>query len=67
MLDHLSEIMNYKPEEPGCAPTNDRLIRFYHFLEKPDYQKFFVWVDFEEDVLQSNYDRAPLFYEAGKL
>jgi hypothetical protein len=67
MLKYLDDIMNYKPDEEATAPTNERLARFYAFLEKQDYQKFFVWVDFENPELCSDYYKAPLFYEAGKL
>ena len=27
-------ITNYKPDEEATAPTNERLARFYQFLEK---------------------------------
>ena len=59
-------VNNYKPEEEGTTPTNERLAKFYQFLEKQDYQKFFVWVDFENPTLESDFYMAPLFYEAGK-
>ena len=37
-------VNNYKPEgEESTAPTNERLAKFYQFLEKEDYQKFFVY------------------------
>ena len=67
MLKYLEDLMNYNPEEEATAPTNERLSRFYHFLEKPDYSKFFVWVDFENPELLTDFYKAPLFYEAGKL
>ena len=60
-------VNNYKPEEEGTTPTNERLAKFYQFLEKQDYQKFFVWVDFEKPTLESDFYMAPLFYEAGKV
>ena len=67
MLKQLeTNVNNYKPEEEGTAPTNERLAKFYQFLEKQDYQKFFVWVDFENPTLESDFYSAPLFYEAGK-
>ena len=67
MLKYLDDIMNYKADEEATAPTNERLAKFYSFLEKQDYQKFFVWVDFDNPSLMCDYDKAPLFYEAGKL
>ena len=66
MLKHLDDLMNYKPDEEATAPTNERLSRFYQFLEKQDYSKFFVWVDFENPELLTDFYKAPLFYEAGK-
>ena len=66
MLKFLDEIMNYKAEEEATAPTNERLSQFYAFLEKTDYDKFFVWVDFDNGQLRWSFERAPHFYEAGK-
>ena len=66
MVKFLDELMNYKADEEATAPTNERLAQFYHFLEKPDYTKFFVWVEFENPELRWSFERAPLFYEAGK-
>ena len=66
MLKFLSEIVNYKADEPATAPTNERLSQFMAFLEKPDYTKFFVWVDFNEGDLRWSFERCPQFYEAGK-
>ena len=60
-------ITNYKSDEEATAPTNERLARFYQFLEKNDYQKFFVWVDFENPTLMTDFYSAPQFYEAGKF
>ena len=66
MLGFLGDLMNYNPEEERTAPTNERLAQFYAFLEKSDYTKFFVWVDFEDKTLRWSFERAPQFYEAGK-
>jgi len=64
MLKFLDEIMNYKAEEEATAPTNERLSQFVAFLDKPDYSKFFVWVDFNEHYLRWSFERCPQFYEA---
>lgn len=34
MLKYLDDIMNYKADEEATAPTNERLVKFYSFLEK---------------------------------
>lgn len=58
--------MAYKPEEPSCEATNERLEQFSFFLDKEEYNKFFVWVDFESGELQMDFYSAPKFYERGK-
>ena len=58
--------MAYKPEEPSCEATNERLEQFSFFLDKEEYNKFFVWVDFESSELQMDFYSAPKFYERGK-
>ena len=58
--------MAYKPEEPSCEATNERLEQFSFFLYKEEYNKFFVWVDFESGELQMDFYSAPKFYERGK-
>ena len=67
MLGFLGDLMNYNAEEERTAPTNERLSQFGAFLDKTDYQKFFVWVDFEDKTLRWSFERAPVFYEAGKF
>ena len=67
MLKFLDDIPNYKADEEATAPTNERLSQFYAFLEKPDYTKFFVWIEFENPELRWSFERAPYYYEAGKL
>jgi dynein heavy chain len=42
--------------------TNDKLQKFYEFLQKPDYIKFFVWLNEKLDV-ELSYDSAPKFFE----
>lgn len=64
MLKFLDDIMNYKAEEEATAPTNERLEQFYHFLERPDNTRFFVWVQFDNPELRFSFDRAPHFYES---
>ena len=66
MLKFLDDIPNYKADEEATAPTNVRLSQFFAFLEKTDYTRFFVWIEFENPELRWSTDRAPLFYEAGK-
>ena len=66
MLKFLDDIPNYKADEEATAPTNERLSQFYAFLEKPDYTKFFVWIEFENPELRWSFERAPYYYEAGK-
>ena len=44
--------------------TNDKLQKFYEFLQKPDYVKFFVWLN-EKLEVELSYDSAPKFF--GKL
>ena len=66
MLKFLDDIPNYKAEEEATAPTNERLSQFYAFLEKADYTKFFVWIEFENPELRWSFERCPYFYEAGK-
>jgi hypothetical protein len=56
-------IMAYKPEESSCEATNERLEQFSFFLDKEEYNKFFVWVDFESGELQMDFYSAPKFYE----
>ena len=58
--------MAYKPEEPSCEATNERLEQFSFFLDKEEYNKFFVWVDFETGELRLDFYSAPKFYERGK-
>ena len=58
--------MAYKPEEPSCEATNERLEQFSFFLDREEYNKFFVWVDFESGELQMDFYSAPKFYERGK-
>ena len=67
MVKFLDDLMNYKADEEATAPTNTRLVQFYNFLEKSDYSKFFVWVEFENPELRWSFERAPHFYESGKL
>ena len=67
MLKGLAELTNYRADEPGTAPTNERLSQFYAFLEKPDYSKFFVWVDFDAPELRWSFERTPHYYEACKF
>ena len=66
MVKHLDNIMNYKSEDPNHAPTNERLQQFSYFLDKDDYNKFFVWVDFDTSELRWDFYNAPKFYERGK-
>ena len=66
MLKYVEEIMNYKADEESTAPTNERLSQFHAFLEKTDYDKFFVWVEFENPELRWSFERAPHYYEASK-
>ena len=66
MLKFLDDIPNYKAEEEATAPTNERLSQFCAFLDKSDYTKFFVWVEFENPELRWSFERCPLYYEAGK-
>ena len=66
MLKYLDDIPNYKADEEATAPTNERLSQFYAFLEKPDYTKFFVWIEFDNPELRWSFERCPLYYEAGK-
>ena len=66
MVKHLDNIMNYKADDPLTAPTNERLQQFSFFLEKDDYHKFFVWVDFETMELRWDFTNAPKFYDRGK-
>ena len=44
---------------------NDKLRRFHDFLENPEYQKFFVWVEMESLQILTSFAAAPLFYESG--
>ena len=67
MLKGLAELTNYRADEPGTVPTNERLSQFYAFLEKPDYSKFFVWVDFDAPELRWSFERTPQYYEACKF
>ena len=67
MLKFLDDIPNYKADEEATAPTNERLSQFYAFLEKTDYTKFFVWIEFENPELRWSFERAPYYYEAGKF
>jgi len=41
--------------------TNEKLQRFYNFLETPDYVKFFVWLGDNGDI-DTSYDHAPAFF-----
>ena len=66
MVKHLENIMNWKGEDPRMAPTNERLQQFSYFLDKEEYSKFFVWVDFETMELRWDFYSAPKFYERGK-
>lgn len=47
MLQNVEKITNYSAEEEAMAPTNERLSQFHAFLEKTEYSKFFVWIDFD--------------------
>ena len=67
MLKFLDDVPNYKADEPSTAPTNERLSQFYAFLEKANYTKFFVWIEFKNPELRWSYERCPYFYEAGKF
>ena len=66
MLRGLSELTNYRADEPETAPTNERLSQFFAFLERSDYSRFFVWVDFDNPELRWSFERAPHYYEASK-
>ena len=67
MLKNVEEIVNYNAAEEATAPTQERLSQFHLFLEKTDYDKFFVWVEFENPELRWSFERAPYYYEASKL
>ncbi len=47
MLQNVEKITNYSADEESMAPTNERLSQFHAFLEKTEYSKFFVWIDFD--------------------
>ena len=57
MLRGLTELTNYRADEPETAPTNERLSQFYAFLERSDYSRFFVWVDFDNPELRWSFVR----------
>jgi len=42
--------------------NNDKLQKFFDFLENHDYIKFFVWLNEKLDV-ELSYDSAPKFFE----
>lgn len=44
--------------------TNEKLQKFFDFLETYDYLKFFVWLN-EKSEVEVSYDSAPKFF--GKL
>lgn len=44
--------------------SNDKLQKFYEFLQRPDYVKFFMWLN-EQGEVELSYDGAPKFF--GKL
>ena len=41
--------------------TNEKLQKFFEYLENPDYVKFFVSLDAQLEVVMS-YDSAPKFF-----
>lgn len=44
--------------------TNDKLQKFFEYLENSDYIKFFVWLDENHDnEVSMSYDGAPKFFE----
>ena len=66
MLRYLDDLTNYSATEEATAPTQESLGQFMAFLDKKDYTKFFVWIEFEQPALRWSFECCPQFYEAGK-
>jgi dynein heavy chain len=57
MIKHLMEMDEFTTEKL----SNNQLALFHNFLEKPDYNKFFVWLN-EASEVETSYDNAPNFF-----
>ena len=60
MVQHLAELDEFKVSKL----SNEKLQKFFDFLENHDYIKFFVWLN-EKLEVELSYDSAPKFF--GKL
>lgn len=56
------ECLNKLDEFNISKLSNDKLQKFFDFLENFDYLKFFVWLNNEGNV-EISYDSAPKFFE----
>lgn len=57
MVKHLMEMDEFNVGKLN----NDKLQKFFDFLENHDYIKFFVWLNEKLDV-ELSYDSAPKFF-----
>jgi len=46
--------------------SNEKMHKFFDFLENPEYLKFFVWLNQESEV-EYSFDSAPKFFGKSKL
>ena len=57
---YVSQLADFDPNEERTRLTPDRIRILFNFLEL-DYQKLFVWTDFETKELSWSYDLPPKF------